>query len=142
MLREGLEVCVVPPALKGPRVRVVREADAGRTGQLVRLEGVNDINGASRLVGKVLLARIDDLPEDLAMRDVDALLGREVVDDCHGPLGTLAEVMVGPANDVWVVRGDYGEILLPVIDAVVLDVPSEGALRVRVPEGTMDGGMT
>jgi 16S rRNA processing protein RimM len=140
MLREGLEVFPVPPALKGPRSRIVREADEGRTGQLVSLEGVDDINCAASLVGKVLLARIDDLPDDLAMHDVDALLDREVIDERHGSLGTLDEVMVGPANDVWVVRGAWGEVLIPVVDAVVLDVPAEGALRVRVPEGILDGG--
>ena len=49
MLREGLEVFVVPPALKGPRSLMVREADLGRSGQLVALEGVTGIGEAERL---------------------------------------------------------------------------------------------
>ena len=48
MLREGLEVFVVPPALKGPRSLMVREADLGRSGQLVALEGVSGIGEAIR----------------------------------------------------------------------------------------------
>ena len=80
MLREGLEVFVVPPALKGPRSLMVREADLGRSGQLVALEGVTGIGEAERLVGHALLARVDDLPEGFEAHDVDALLGREVVD--------------------------------------------------------------
>ena len=43
--------------------------------------------------------------------------------------------MRGPANDVWVVRGARGEILLPVIDDVVSAVPESGPIPVRVPAG-------
>ena len=62
-MRKGLEVAVVPPPLKGPRVRSVASADDGDRGQLVRLDGVGDLDAASSLVGKTLLARVDDLPE-------------------------------------------------------------------------------
>ena len=131
MLREGLEVFVVPPALKGPRSLMVREADLGRSGQLVALEGVSGIGEAERLVGKALLARVDDLPEGFEAHDVDALLGREV---------GIVEVMVGPANDVWVVDGPLGEVLLPAVESVVVDAAGEGPIRVLAPEGLLEGG--
>ena len=41
LMRKGLEVAVVPPPLKGPRVRSVASADDGDRGQLVRLAGVD-----------------------------------------------------------------------------------------------------
>ena len=47
----------------------------------------------------------------------------------------IEEILSGPANDVWVVRGERGELLLPVIEQVVSDVPDEGAIEVRVPAG-------
>ena len=47
-----------------------------------------------------------------------------------GPLGTIAEVMRGPANDVWVVRDGGRELLLPVIDSVVSEVPEAGPITV------------
>ena len=140
MLREGLEVFVVPPALKGPRSLMVREADLGRSGQLVALEGVTGIGEAERLVGHALLARVDDLPEGFEAHDVDALLGREVVDEKSGPLGSIVEVMVGPANDVWVVDGPLGEVLLPAVESVVVDAAGEGPIRVLAPEGLLEGG--
>ena len=140
MLREGLEVAPVPPALKGPRTLRVLEADLGRSGQLVALEGVSGIGEAERLVGRVLLARVDDLPEGFEARDVDALLGRDVVDEKSGLLGQITEVMVGPANDVWVVEGPFGEVLLPVVESVVVEVSAEGPVRVRVPDGLLEGG--
>ena len=139
MLREGLEVFVVPPALKGPRSLMVREADLGRSGQLVALEGVTGIGEAERLVGHALLARVDDLPEGFEAHDVDALLGREVVDEKSGPLGSIVEVMVGPANDVWVVRGPHGEVLVPVVDEFIVSLPAEGPIGVKVPDGLVEG---
>ncbi|WP_091008154.1 ribosome maturation factor RimM [Parafannyhessea umbonata] len=139
MLRERLDVTPVPPALKGPRGRVVMSASYNGSGQLVSLGGVSDINAASELVGKVLLARIDDLPEGFERHDVDALLGREVVDSNMGALGSVAEVMVGRANDVWVVRGPYGEVLIPVVDAVVDELVEDGPIRVTIPSGLIEG---
>lgn len=138
LLREGLETFVVPPALKGPRMRRVLSADEGRSGQLVSLEGVGDIDSASRLVGKLLLARVGDLPEGYALHDADALVGRPVRDVRWGRLGSVVELMRGPANDVWVIDGGpHGEVLLPVVDSVVSELPPEGEILVDAPEGLL-----
>ena len=142
LVREGLEVAVVPPELAGSRWHVVTSCGTDdRGGQLVALSGVGDIASAETLVGKFLLARRDDLPADLELHDPRALIGREVVDGRLGELGAIAEVMRGPANDVWVVRGPAGETLLPVVDEVVGEVPDQGPIVVRVPAGLEpDGG--
>ncbi len=141
LVREGLEVAVLPPELLGPRWRMVTSCGSDdRGGQLVGLSGVGDIASAEGLVGKYLLARRSDLPDDLDLHDPRALLGREVVDGRLGALGTIDEVMRGPANDVWVVRGELGETLLPVVDAVVGMPPDEGPIPVRVPAGLEPSG--
>ena len=47
--------------------------------------------------------------------------------------------MSTPANDVWVVEGDrYGEVLIPVIEQVVLDLPDQGTISVHVMDGLID----
>lgn len=136
LVHEGLEVFVVPPALRGPRRHVVTScSEGGRSGCLVALSGVRDLASAEGLVGKTLLAREADLPEGLALHDAGRLVGREVVDGATGAAGRIEEVMRGPANDVWVVRGPLGEILLPVIDDVVSSVPDEGPIEVSIPDG-------
>lgn len=137
IVSKGLEVCVVPPALKGPRWRKVLQADGGEKGQLVRLEGVSDLEAASKLVGKTLLARVGDLPEGFERSDVDWLMGRDVTDERLGYLGEISEVMVGPANDVWTVDGPFGEVMVPVVDEFVVKVPRRGPIVVRVPNGTV-----
>ena len=140
LVREGLEVAVVPPELAESRWRVVTSCSADdRAGCLVALSGVRDLAAAEALVGRTLLAREADLPSDLALHDAGRLVGREVeavaADGGEPVRGVIAEVMRGPANDVWVVRGEAGELLLPVIDEVVSEVPASGAVRVRVPAG-------
>lgn len=133
---------VVPPRLRGPREVRVLSADEGRNGQLVSLEGVDDIDAASRLVGRLLLARVEDLPDDFALHDADALVGRAVTDAKAGFLGTIAKLMRGPANDVWVIDGGpCGEVLLPVVDSVVRELPARGEILVNAPEGLLGEGM-
>lgn len=139
LLHDGLEVSIVPPALKGPRSRVVNSVSGDEGGMLVSLSGVDDLNSAERLVGRTLLAPWDDLPDGFELHDADALVGREVHDVRLGDLGHVTEVMRGPANDVWVVEGPHGEVLLPVIDEVVSSVPPAGAIQVSAPQGLIGG---
>ena len=104
--------------------------------RLVAFKGVSDLAAASPLVGRHALARVSDLGEDFLLKDAYALLGREVIDES---LGTIEEVMRGPANDIWVVRGSRGEVLVPVVDHMVLDASGEGAIRVDLPLGILMG---
>ena len=135
LVHEGLEVAVVPPSASGSRWHVVSSCSSGgRSGDLVALSGVTSLGEAEDLVGRYLLASVADLPAGLALHDRERLVGREVVDE-RGTRGAIAEVLSGPANDVWVLRGELGELLLPVIDEVVSDVPDDGPIPVRVPAG-------
>ena len=143
LVREGLEVACVPPALRGSRwYRVEAVVADGRAGSLVQLSGVGTLDAAEELVGKTLLARVCDLPADLSLHDPERLVGRAVTDAVLGELGTISEIMQGPAQDVWVIEGPFGEVLVPVVDAVVSEVPDEGPIEVRVPAGLVDAPRT
>ncbi|MBQ9007568.1 MAG: 16S rRNA processing protein RimM [Atopobiaceae bacterium] len=139
VLDDGMDVVPVPPALKGARALTVTSVSDGPTGQLVAFRGVTGIGAASELVGKTLLLREADLPSSFAMHDVVSLVGREVTDEALGPLGTIEEVMQGIANDVWVVTGDHGEVLVPVVDEFVRSLPAEGPISVCLPDGLVGG---
>ena len=131
VLSEGMRVCVVPPLLKQDRWHTVESCfEDDRGGSLVSLSGVRGIGAADELRGRYLLAPVSELPEDFGVHDVERLIGREVVDAQVGPLGHIEEVMCGPANDVWVVSNGTDEVLLPVIERVVCDVPDEGPVTV------------
>ena len=131
VLREGMDVCLVPPLLKADRWHTVESCSCDdRGGCLVALSGVGTIDAASELRGRYLLAREADLPADFELHDADRLCGREVADAAAGPLGRITEVMRGPANDVWVIRDGDRELLLPVIDSVVREVCPVGPIAV------------
>lgn len=111
-----------------------------REGALVSLSGVDDISAADVLRGHYLLAREADLPDGWELHDAERLVGREVRDARVGLLGAIDEVMVTPANDVWVVRQGSREVLLPVVDAVVKSVPEQGAITVDASGFLADWG--
>lgn len=136
-LHAGMRVCLTPPALKQDRFRTVTSVTQTAGWPLVTFEGVSSIGDAEELVGKLVLARAEEVPQAAREREVCSSAGREVVDDEHGELGTIVEVMRLPANDVWRVEGPYGEVLLPVIDDVVGDIPAEGPIHVHVLPGLM-----
>ena len=135
VLSAGLRVAVVPPALKGKRWHKVVDVETSPAGQLVALSGIRSLGDASELTGKYLIAVEDDLPDDLELHDPQQLCGREVVDGRLGLLGTIDEVMVGPANDVWVVQGDLGETLVPVVEEMLDGVDEDGTIYVNIPVG-------
>jgi 16S rRNA processing protein RimM len=127
----GLEAWIVPPpAAIGPtRIASVRP---GPKGPIVALDGVDSIDAAKQIAGREILVRSDELPHDWeAPEELEAVVGYAVTDESHGDLGEITDVIVTGANDVWVVRGPLGEVLVPVIDDVVIGV-DEAAGRVSV----------
>ena len=136
LLRPDMHVAVLPPMLRTNRYHKVLRvtSEQGSAGQLVCLSDVSDLEVASKLVGCVILAVAEELPDDLG-RCAVLLVGRKVSDLRLGPLGEIEEVMTTPANDVWVVRGPLGEILIPVVDSIVMELPETGEIAVDLPDG-------
>ena len=137
LLEEGMRVALTPPALGRERFSTVVESDGEYEDEsaLVRFSCAHDLDAASALSGCYVLANDADLDLDPLVAPVDELVGRDVVDERYGALGTITEVILAPANDAWVIDGPYGELIVPVIESVVLDLPETGAVRVAVPGG-------
>lgn len=135
----GLRVAAVPPALYGNRWHEVQTVRTDGAKQLVALSAVSSLGQAHELVKCWLLASEADLPTNLAWHDASRLVGREVADERLGALGHIEEVLEGPANDVWVVRGPYGEVLLPAVPEIVCDLPDVGPVCVVAPHGLIPG---
>lgn len=134
---EGLRVNVVPPSLYGKRELTVFSVERG-SGSTYRLsfEEVADIEDAEPIAGRYLLACAQDLAD--AAEGLPSLeIGRRVVDERFGELGEIVELIETPANDVWVVDGARGEVLVPVIDEVVVEYPEDEGRPIRTH--VMDG---
>lgn len=142
LVHEGMELVAVPPELEVARaVTVTRSSQlAHEQGALVALKDVSSINDAERYVGKTLLAQRTDLPGDVDVQERERLIGREVLMRVSGEyLGTIAEVLETPAHDVWVIkRPQKSDILLPVVDAFVPEIPLSGPLQVLPPHGLIE----
>lgn len=102
---------------------------------VIHLEGIDSIDDADALRGLELSVPEELLPEldeedEYYVRD---LLGVAVVDEAGEPLGTLDDVFsTAGSNDVYVIRGESGESLIPATDEYVLDVDLQGrTMRVR-----------
>jgi 16S rRNA processing protein RimM len=94
---------------------------------LIRLDGIADRNEAELCRNKLLMVALDDavpLAEDEYYQF--QVIGAEVVTADGESLGQIDEILETGANDVFVVRGGlYGEVLIPDIDDVILDVDIE-----------------
>jgi 16S rRNA processing protein RimM len=103
-------------------------------GMLVALDGIADRDAAAALTGMRVLVRAADMPA----LDADEFYHHEL----HGfamtttdgrTVGTIAETMSTGLNDVWVVRGDGGEHLIPIIADVVREIDRDGRRVVIEP---------
>jgi len=120
------------------RVHKIASARRHKGFVLIRLDGVNDRNGAETLVGGTLLIPPEKaIPLDTDQYFIRDLVGLRVVEEDGAALGTVAEVFATGANDVYVIRDENGEsFMLPAIKDVVLDVSLEaGTMTVRLIDG-------
>lgn len=139
LLVEGMRVSLTPPALKRERFSTVRSISEAPDGARILFSCSRTLDDAEGLTGCYVLALESDLDLDPFDVAYDDLIGREVVDERHGSLGTIQSIMETPANDVWVVDGsDHGEVLIPVIEDVLCEIPHEGPIAVCIMDGLLD----
>lgn len=115
------------------RVWQLREARVQGKALIGKFDGVDDRDQAAALNGTLLQVARDALPETAAGEFYWADLEGCTVEDEQGRrLGEIDYLIETGANDVLVVRGESGEVLVPfVMDRVILDVDI-AARRVRV----------
>lgn len=106
-------------------------------GFLMALGGVTCRSDAERLKGALLQIEKSDLPEPEADAFYWAdLIGMTVFTHQGIHLGELVSIIETGSNDVFVVVGDSGEVLIPALASVVLEVDVENKrMQVELPEG-------
>ena len=107
---------------------------------LVRFESVASRDAAEALQGVELTIRRDEvepLPPGQFYRF--ELVGLDARTPDGTPIGRVEEVFSTGANDVLTVRGDGGEILIPMLDTVVRLVDLEGGTIVLDPPPGLPG---
>jgi 16S rRNA processing protein RimM len=67
------------------------------------------------------------------------IVGYNVEDKKHGPLGEITNVIEHPGNILMCIDGGYHEILIPMIDAFIIDIDhKKGLIKVDTPEGLIE----
>lgn len=140
LLHKGLRCALTPPALERDRFCRVTKVSEGGSEMLVSFSGIENLDAAESVAGCLVLVRADEIDLDPLTAPIDNLLGRTVVDERFGELGSIEEVICTPANNVWSISGAaYGEVLVPVIPSVVSEIPDEGPIAIRVMDGIVPG---
>jgi 16S rRNA processing protein RimM len=125
----------------GPEQRPIDLLGVARRGRAytLKLRGIDTMTAAETLRGvEVLIPRSEAPPLAEGEFYVADIVGLRAVTTTGRALGTVAEVLSTGANDVYVVRGDAGEVLIPAIRDVVTSIdPAVGVLQVEPIPGLL-----
>lgn len=120
--------------LDGAPRRVRRSRWQGKE-LIVWLEGVDTRDAAEALRGKELMAPSPTQLEEGVFYQHD-IVGLQAVTPQGETLGRVSEVLATGSNDVYVVTGARGELLLPALEDVVHEIDvANGRIIVEVIEG-------
>ncbi|MFQ5898954.1 MAG: ribosome maturation factor RimM [Candidatus Methylomirabilia bacterium] len=119
------------------RVESVR-SDGGAV--VLKLERCESVEDAQPLVGRLVAvpaAQLSPLPPGQFY--AHALVGSRVVTTGGVVVGTFLAVEPGPAQDLWVVRDEGREHLIPAVVEIVVKVDmATRTIVIRPPEGLLD----
>lgn len=144
----GIEVADTVESLKSSRETVfidglpyiLKGLKRHKAVMLVKFEGVSKREDAEALIGKDVFVKKGELPDldddeyyafEIQDMEVSSLDGRD--------LGKVVNIFSTGSNDVYVVEGPLGEILIPAIKDVIvkMDVPGKKMI-VRLIEGLLE----
>ena len=108
------------------------EVRVQKTCNLVKLEGINDMDAAQALRGKVIELYREDIDDEVIF--ADELVGVEVFADGNC-IGKITDVLDYPGNAVYVVKGKY-EYMIPAVKSFILSTDVDAnRMEVNVWEG-------
>jgi 16S rRNA processing protein RimM len=114
------------PTLAQPLPLTVKSRRTYKDMEILSFEGYDSINDVEKYKGGELKIAEDQLQElEEGEYYIHQLIGCQVVTDEGEELGEIVDVLQPGANDVWVVKGKRGEILLPYIDDCIKEVDVE-----------------
>lgn len=108
---------------------------------LAKIKGVDTIEQAERLRGKIVYINRADIQLDEGVNFVQDLLGLEVTDAESGRVyGKITDVLRTGANDVYEITDDSGKkYLAPVIDEVIRETNvDDGYIKITPMKGLFD----
>ena len=104
------------------------------------LEGIETLDAAKELVGKKLFLPVSFLPK---LKDdqfyYHEIIGFQVVDENHGNIGMIGDILELPHQSLFQIRNGEKEILIPVVDDIIQKVDrKKKQLLIKAPEGLIE----
>jgi len=126
----------------GPTPHIIQAARVQGATVLLKLQDIDDRDVAAALRGAEIVVPTDDavsLPKgQFYWHQVIGLRVEDVTS--HEPLGEVTDIIETGANDVYIVRGQRGEILVPAIKEVVKHIdPAAGHMLIQPLPGMLPG---
>ena len=108
---------------------------------ILKLSTVDSAEAAEKLRGRWLeipAAKLRSLPQDQYYQF--QLMGLEVWTTKGQHLGRIADILPTGSNDVYLVQGEFGELLIPAIEDVVKSIELEkGRIVIELIAGLLEG---
>ena len=125
-----------PSLFLGPELRryPLKEVRFHKGTALIKLSGCVDRNTADELRGQLVQIPMEwAVPLEEGEYYHFQIAGVEVVTDQGEHLGEITEVLETGANDVYIVRGPRGDVLIPAVDEVVKELDLDKRRMVITP---------
>ncbi len=107
---------------------------------IVKFEGIEDKGSSDDLKGALLFLPVEFLPElEEDQFYYHEVMGFMIIDDKYGDVGMIDNVLEANGNDLFSVRNNGKEILIPIKDDLIdrIDKP-ERKIFMNLPEGLID----
>ncbi len=126
--------------LEGGRYREIKVLHASVFKQFVlaTLEGVDDMDKAAAMKGTMLYASREDFELEEGDYFIADLIGMPIIDNISGKVyGEIRDVINRGASDIYVIKTERGERMMPVVEEFVKRVDLEKGIFVETIPGLL-----
>ena len=117
----------------------VRRASVFKQFVLMEIEGISSVDDAAALKGTTVYADREDFDIEEGAYFVADIIGLPVIDKETGEaIGTLCDVLNLGASDIYTVKTDKGEKMIPAVPEFIKEVDTEKGIFVSLIEGMFD----
>lgn len=117
----------------------VKRASVFKQFVLLEIDGVNDIDSANALRGRIVYADRNDISIDEDGFFIADIIGLPVIDIESGTeIGKLADVFNLGASDLYEIDTADGKKLIPAVEEFIKEVDTERGIFVKLIEGMLD----
>jgi 16S rRNA processing protein RimM len=112
---------------QGRKTAVIERIRPHKGNYILMLDIAGTVEEAELLRGmEILIDKKDLKPTEEDIYFVSDIIGLEVIDDQGRSIGSVTDVWFLPSNDVYVVEGGMGEVLIPAVEDYVIDIDIRG----------------